>query len=161
MKSKFHSLLALAAVLTSAAVAADRPSAATPAGNASTAKQPKLVAVGVINGTAAVQEFENNVRILQNERDTVVQLQSSMEKEKDSKKKKELQAQLETALARLNQDNATMTKTYGFTITRNYVMDQSATIYLEATDEEAARVEKAQAEQAKSQQNADTKKAKK
>ncbi len=116
-----------------------------PAVSVPTAPPPqKLVRVATLNTVQANREFQANVQLLQRQRQIAVELSSAVEKEKDAAKKKELRAQLEKAVAQLNDNNEKMQKAYGFSLTRNYTLEiEVAHIYLQATDEEAAKVEAA------------------
>lgn len=155
MKTKALSLLALGAVVLASVVSAadDRPKITLPSTQPAQ-KQVKLFKIATINGAQALREFEHNVQVLQAERQAAVDLQNAMNKETDAKKKKDLKAKFDAAAAKLDADNATMSKAYGFSITRNYQMEyESANIYVEVTDEEAAKLE--------AEQNAAAQKAKK
>ena len=56
--------------------------------------------------------------------------------------KQELQGQLDDLMAKLNENNQIMTKTYGFTLLRNYTMVvEKAHIYMYVTEEEAEAYE--------------------
>lgn len=113
-------------------------------------QQQKLVKVATINSADGVREFERNVQILQAQRQGVLELKTQVDKETNAKKKKELQSKLDAAVKKLDENNALMTKNYGFSLARNYTMEiNSATIYMAVTDQEAANIEQAQREQAK------------
>jgi len=115
----------------------------------STDGQQKLVKVASINGAAAVREFQQNVQILQSERQAIVDLKNQLDKETNPKKKRELQARLDAGMKKLEENNTLMAKTYGFSLARNYTMEiDSASIYMAVSDEEAAKVEQAAKEQA-------------
>lgn len=108
------------------------------------APQPKLVRVATLNTVQANQEFQANVQLLQRQRQLAVELSAAAEKEKDAAKKKDLKAQLEKALAQLNDNNDKMQKAYGFSLTRNYTLEiEVAHIYLQVTPEEAVKIEQA------------------
>jgi len=139
MKRNTLTLLALGAVLLTAGFALGQaqtsPAAAAP-------KQQKLFKVATLNGVKANQEFQSNVQLLQAQRQAAIELNAAMEKEKDAKKKKELKAQVDAVVAKLNENNAAMLKTYGFSLTRNYTIEiETANIYMMVTDEEAAKLE--------------------
>ncbi|MBI5690266.1 MAG: hypothetical protein HZC55_09205 [Verrucomicrobia bacterium] len=125
--------------------------AATPA-NAPAEKKQKLVRVSTLNTVEANREFQANVQLLQAQRQAAIELNAALEKEKDATKKKELKTQLDTLMAKLNENNATMVKTYGFSLDRNYTMViERSHIYMLVSDEEAASVEKAEADRAKAE----------
>lgn len=140
---KLPVLIAIAtSLLTGIALAADKPAEAP--------KPQKLVKVASLNTVEANAEFQRNVQIVQAQRQLAVELNSAMEKEKDAKKKADLQKQRDEALAKLNENNAKMAQAYGFSITRNYTMEvEKSHIYMLVSEEEAAQIEKNQAEQAK------------
>lgn len=117
-------------------------------------KQQKLVRVSTLNTIEANREFQSNVQVLQAQRQLAVELNAAVEKEKDAAKKKELKGQLDTLMAKLNENNRTMLKTYGFSLERNYTLVVvRAHIYMFVTDEEAANFEKAEAERLKAEKS--------
>ena len=135
--------------------------AAAPASPA--APQQKLVRVATLNNVQANREFQANVQLLQGQRQAAIELNSAWEKEKDAKKKQELKTQLDTLMAKLNENNQAMVKTYGFSIDRNYALEiEVAHIYMLVSEEEAARIEKAEKAKADAEKaKADPKKAEK
>lgn len=148
MKLHLFSLFSLAASLLGAALALGAQPAAKSAGEAP--KTQKLVRVSTLNTIEANREFQANVQLLQVQRQAAVELNAALEKETDAAKKKEIKTQLDTVLAKLNENNDKMRKTYGFSLDRNYtVVIEKAHVYMFVSDEEAARVEKAEAEAAK------------
>ena len=150
MKRHPLKLLALgAALLTAGYVVGQGQKPAAPA-PANAPKQQKMVKVATLNTVQANQEFQANVQILQAQRQKVIELNAKAEKEKDAKKKKELQKEAEALLAKLNENNQAMSKAYGFSLARNYTMEiEKSNIYMLVSEEEAARIEKAQKEQEK------------
>ncbi len=148
MKLHSFSLLSLAASLLGAALAAAAQPAAP--GAAEAAKSQKLVRVSTLNTIEANREFQANVQLVHAQRQAVVELSAALEKETDAAKKKELKSQFDTVLAKLNENNNKMRQTYGFSLDRNYtVVIERAHVYMFVSEEEAARVEKAEAEAAK------------
>ena len=118
--------------------------AATP-----TPKQQKLLKVCSISTAQGFQEFQANVQVVQTQRQLVIEANTSYEKETNATKKKELKGKLDEMLAKLNENNQTMIKTYGFSLERSYTVSvEKADVYMLVTDEEAAKIEKAQAETA-------------
>ena len=131
--------LAAAAQLTGAEAASK--SAAAPAADT---KQQKLVRVSTLNTIEANREFQTNVQLLQAQRQAVIELNAAHEKETNPSKKKELKSQADAILAKLNENNEKMRKTYGFSIDRNYtVVIETSHVYMFVTDEEAAKIEAA------------------
>jgi uncharacterized FlaG/YvyC family protein len=142
MKTKFLRHLAIPMVLSAAvqlAAADAAPKAAAPE-----AKQQKLVRVSTLSTVEANREFQTNVQLLQAQRQAAIELNAAHEKETDAAKKKDLKSRLDAVLARLNENNDKMRKTYGFSIDRNYtVVIETAHVYMFVTDEEAAKIEAA------------------
>ena len=122
------------------------PGTAADSKSSSTAaeKPKKLVLMATLKGPEAIAEFQKNVQVVQQQRQNLVDLKTSLDKEKDAKKKRELQTQYDALAKKLEENNNLMIKNSGFSLARNYTMDIEANIYLEATDEEAAKVEAAQ-----------------
>jgi hypothetical protein len=146
MKRPSLTLLALsAALLTSGYLLGQGASKNAPAAPAAAAKPMKLVKVAVLPTVQANQEFQKNVQLVQAQRQRVIELDGQVKNEKDAAKKKELQKELDTLLAKLNENNQAMTKVYGFSLTRNYSMEiEKSHIYMFVTEEEAAQIEKEQ-----------------
>ncbi len=120
--------------------------AAQPAAKADAPKAQKLVQVSTLNTIEANREFQANVQLLQAQRQAAVELNTAIEREKDSAKQKELKGRLEALMAKLNENNALMRKTYGFSLDRNYsVVIEKAHVYMFVTEEEAAQLEQAAA----------------
>ena len=75
-----------------------------------------------------------------------MELNTAIEREKDAAKQKELKGRLEALMTKLNENNALMRKTYGFSLDRNYsVVIEKAHVYMFVTEEEAAQLEQAAA----------------
>ena len=108
---------------------------------ATAAAQTSLVKISTIEGKAANDEFTRNVQVLQAERQDIVKLNTATnEAAAGSEARKALQTQLDAAVARLDTDNKTMAKTYGYSILRNYVrIPEVSEIYIVLTEEEMAK----------------------
>ena len=108
---------------------------------ATAATQTSLVKISTIEGKAANDEFTRNVQVLQAERQDIVKLNTATNSAAaGSEARKELQTQLDAAVARLDADNKTMAKTYGYSILRNYVrIPEVSEIYIVLTEEEMAK----------------------
>ena len=152
-KTTLRILLLSASIFTSSLKAADTVSfpgsspAAVPAPAAS--KQQKLLKVCSITTAQGFQEFQANVQFMQNQRQLVIETNTAHEKETNAAKKKDLKTKLDGLLAKLNDDNLKMIKTYGFSLERAYTVTvEKADVYMLVTDEEAAKIEKAQAGEA-------------
>ena len=141
--------LALSAAFLSASVFAAQPKSNAPATPPAAPAQ-KLVRIATLKGVEANREFQGNVQLLQAQRQAAVELNGAIEKETDKKKKEELKKQFDTLLARLNENNDKMQKAYGFSLTRNYTMEiETSHIYMLVTEEEARKIEEAQAAEEK------------
>ncbi len=137
---RFITSMAATAILLAAGVVTGR-AANTPAA-APAPTQQKLYKIATIRGAQEVRDFEHNVQVMQAERKAAIDLKEEVDKEKNSSKKKDLQAKLDAALKKLNEDNQLMSKTYGFSLARNYTVEVEAlNVYLQVTDEEAAKLE--------------------
>ena len=114
---------------------------ATPSASAAASDQNTLVKISTIEGKAANEEFTRNVQVLQNERQEIVKLNTSTnEAAAGSDARKALQTQLDAAVARLDTDNKTMAKTYGYSILRNYVrIPEVSEVYVVLTEDEIAK----------------------
>jgi hypothetical protein len=120
--------------------------AAQPAAKADAPKAQKLVQVSTLNTIEANREFQANVQLLQAQRQAAVELNTAIEREKDAAKQKELKGRLEALMTKLNENNALMRKTYGFSLDRNYsVVIEKAHVYMFVSEEEAAQIEQAAA----------------
>lgn len=121
--------------------------AAQPAARPAEAPKPqKLVRVSTLGTIEANREFQANVQLVQAQRQAAVELNAAIEKEKDPAKRKELKAGLDTLMAKLNENNNLMRKTYGFSLDRNYtVVIEKAHVYMFVSEEEAAKLEQAAA----------------
>ncbi|MFM8335528.1 MAG: hypothetical protein ACKODK_08185 [Opitutaceae bacterium] len=123
MTTRILRLIAVAAGFAAAAqlngAEAAPKSAAAPAADT---KQQKLVRVSTLNTIEANREFQTNVQLLQSQRQAAIEINAAHEKETDPAKKKELKSRLDAVIARLNENNDKMRKTYGFSIDRNYTV---------------------------------------
>ena len=134
-------VLLLSATVLSASLWAAEPAAAP--------KQQKLLKVCTLNTAQANKEFQANVQLVQAQRQLAIEANAAYEKETDAKKKKDLKEKLDALLAKLNENNQKMIKTYGFSLERSYTVSiEKSDVYMLVTDEEAAKIEKAQAEAA-------------
>jgi hypothetical protein len=143
MKRNLLLTLALCATVftTGSAIAADQTKVPIPQVTAEP-KQQRLYKIATLPNAQANREFQSNVQYMQNSRQKVLEAAAAAEKEKDPKKKAELQKQADQLLAQLKDDNEKMQKAYGFSITRNYIMEvEVSNIYMVLTDEEAAKMD--------------------
>ena len=104
------------------------------------AQQTQLVKLSSIEGKAANDEFTRNVQVLQAQRQEIVKLNEATNAALAGKGHDDLQAQLDAAVKRLETDNQTMVKTYGYSILRNYVrIPEKSEIFIVLTPEEIAK----------------------
>ena len=80
-----------------------------------------LVKVATIDGVVANDEFTRNVQVVQAQRQEIVRLNEALQKADAGAARDQAQAQLDAAVKKLEADNQTMSKTYGYSIMRNYV----------------------------------------
>lgn len=148
MKRTTFTLLALGAailVANSSFAADDQPQ--QPAAQAP--KEQKVVKVLTLNNAKAIQEFESNVQLVQAQRLAAEKMNTEMQAEKDVWKKAEMKKKLDDLMKQLNDNNQQMVKHYGFSLTRNYIMQpDSASVYMVVSDEEAAKIDAQQKAQA-------------
>lgn len=110
-------------------------SASNPAQNKSV-----LVKVATIDGVVANDEFTRNVQVVQAERQEIVRLNEALQKADAGAARDQAQAQLDAAVKKLEADNQTMSKTYGYSIMRNYVrVPDVSQILVVLTEEEIAK----------------------
>jgi len=100
-----------------------------------------LVKVATLNGLEANDEFTRNVQVLQAQRQEIVKLNASTnEAAVDSDARKALQTQLDAAVKRLETDNQTMAKSYGYSILRNYVrIPEVSQVFVVLTEDEITK----------------------
>ncbi|WP_145928496.1 hypothetical protein OH491_24805 [Termitidicoccus mucosus] len=100
----------------------------------------KLAFVSAIRSVELNREFQHNVQVLQAQRTGVVELKKRVDEAKPEEKDA-LQKQLDEALKNLDANNTIMTKTYGFSLLRNYVIFFAKTrLYTPLNDEEFAKL---------------------
>ena len=104
-------------------------------------QQSVLVKVAAIDGLDANEEFTRNVQVIQSQRQEIVKLNASTnEAAAGSDERKVLQTELDAAVKRLEMDNQTMAKSYGYSILRNYVrVPEVSQIFVVLTEEEIAK----------------------
>lgn len=100
-----------------------------------------LVKVATLNGLEANDEFTRNVQVLQAQRQEIVKLNASTnEAAADSDARKALQTQLDAAVKKLEADNQTMAKSYGYSILRNYVrIPEVSQVFVVLTEDEITK----------------------
>ena len=102
----------------------------------------RYIRVATINGIDANNEFQRNVDLVQAQRRLAINLNDQIGLATSSETRAALQEQYDQAMAKLNENNRTMLKTYGYSLNRNYVrvIDKSQ-IFMSVSNEEAANVE--------------------
>ena len=99
-----------------------------------------LVKVATIDGVVANDEFTRNVQVVQAQRQEIVRLNEVLQKADAGAARDQAQAQLDAAVKKLEADNQTMSKTYGYSILRNYVrVTDVSQILVVLTEEEIAK----------------------
>ena len=110
-------------------------SASNPAQNKSV-----LVKVATIDGVVANDEFTRNVQVVQAQRQEIVRMNEALQKADAGAARDQAQAKLDAAVKKLEADNQTMSKTYGYSIMRNYVrVPDVSQILVVLTEEEIAK----------------------
>ena len=109
--------------------------------NSPSQQQTVLVKVASIDGLEANEEFTRNVQVIQSQRQEIVKLNASTnEAAAGSEERKALQTQLDAAVQKLETDNQTMAKSYGYSIMRNYVrVPENSQVFVVLTEEEIAK----------------------
>ena len=99
-----------------------------------------LVKVATIDGLVANDEFTRNVQVVQALRQEIARLNEVLQKADAGAARDQAQAQLDAAVKKLEADNQTMSKTYGYSIMRNYVrVPDVSQILVVLTEEEIAK----------------------
>ena len=119
--------------------ASAQPTNSTSASNPSQNKS-VLVKVATIDGVVANDEFTRNVQVIQAQRQEIARLNEVLQKADAGAARDQAQAQLDAAVKKLEVDNQTMSKTYGYSIMRNYVrVPDVSQILVVLTEEEIAK----------------------
>lgn len=150
-----NTILILAACLLAACSPASDPAdrAGTPASSAAASapgpvnypqiieqNDQKLAFVSAIRSVELNREFQHNVQVLQAQRTSFMELKKRVDEAKPEEKDA-LQKQLDEALKKLDENNTIMTKTYGFSLLRNYVILFAKTrLYTPLNDEEFGKL---------------------
>ncbi|MDR2982883.1 MAG: hypothetical protein LBV12_11630 [Puniceicoccales bacterium] len=101
----------------------------------------KLALVSTIKTVEANREFQNNVNVVQNQRNIAVDLKKRIDQAMTPAERQALQQKLDETLKSLDSNNALMAKTYGFSLLRNYVISFIKTrLYTPLSDEEFAKM---------------------
>lgn len=98
----------------------------------------KFLHVSTLKGPM-VQKFDRDVKIIQADREAAIQLKAQADQLEGEEKVKAEEA-FKDADKKLIDDNAVMTKTFGFSLTRNYVAEAlTAVFFVALTQEEVQR----------------------
>ncbi len=98
------------------------------------------IKIATIDTRVANDEFNRNVQVMQARRAEVVRLQEAVQAAATNAEKATLETELQTAMERLNTDNQSMAKAYGYSLLRNYIRSiENSEVYLQLTDEEFAK----------------------
>jgi uncharacterized membrane protein YhiD involved in acid resistance len=101
----------------------------------------KFALVATIKTAATNREFQNNVQIVQQQRNAAAELKRRLDQAFTPGEKDAVQKKLDETLKSLNSNNALMVKTYGFSLLRNYLIRFVKTrLYTPLTDEEFDKV---------------------
>ena len=118
------------------------------------AQPQKFILVSTLNTREANREFDDNVRLVQAQRQRAIELNNALRTAQTEAAKEGLQKELDQVMAKLNENNQKMLQAYGFTLTRNYTrVIETSSIYMLVSDEEADRFEEAQRQQNESSGN--------
>lgn len=150
MNRSLYCFLAFGAALVSGSVLLGQGQPKSPASSpAAQPSQQKMIRVATLNTVEANREFQENVQLLQVQRQAAIDLNAALEREKDAKKKADLKKKFDELMGQLNKNNDAMQKHYGFSLNRNYTMVvEKSHIYMLVSNEEAAAFEKAQKSEA-------------
>lgn len=100
----------------------------------------KLALVATIKTVVANREFQNNVNVVQQQRNAALELKQRLDQAFTAAEKAAVQKKLDETLKSLDSNNALMVKTYGFSLMRKYVLSFVKTrLYTPLTDEEYAK----------------------
>lgn len=104
--------------------------------------QQQLVRVATLNSVQANAEFQRNVQVMQAQRQHIIELNKQLDDAKTSAEKRRIQAEIDEAMKKINEDNQKMVETYGFSLNRNYsLVVERAHIYMFVSPEEAAAIQ--------------------
>ena len=81
----------------------------------------KLVRIATLEGREINEEFQYNMNVINNEKLRIFELQQALQQVPDPIERAKLQATLEQATQRLNENNRKMIEVYGVSANRDYV----------------------------------------
>jgi hypothetical protein len=98
-----------------------------------------MISVCTLNSAKAAQAFQNDVAKIQSQRDLAIQLQVDLDATVTPEDRAYAQGRLDQVVSQLSALNQAMYTAYGFTVTRDYVMQiDKSSLYIWATDSEVA-----------------------
>ncbi|MCR5184378.1 MAG: hypothetical protein K6B46_06765 [Opitutales bacterium] len=104
----------------------------------------KFRLIAKIPGAVENDLFRHNVQIVQAQRDRLVQMNAALAQMQDGEAKSKLEEEIKTATQRLEADNKTMTEKYGFSLTRNYLLQVvESKLYTAVNEEEFLKAQQA------------------
>lgn len=108
----------------------------------------KFAHIATIAGVPENNIFRQNVQLVQNQRQRLVQLKAAIDQAGAAADKTKLEEEFKKSEETLIKNNEEMSKTYGFSLTRNYVMEiEESKLFMAVTEEEFAK-QKAESEKA-------------
>ena len=111
-------------------------------------KKERFAHLATIAGVAENNIFRQNVQLVQTQRQRLVELKKAIDQTKDVDAKKKLEDEFKKSEETLVKNNEEMTKTYGFSLVRNYVMEiEESKLFMSVTEVEFAK-QKAESEKA-------------
>ena len=109
---------------------------------AAQAQQQKFILVSTLNTREANREFDQNVRLVQLQRQRAIELNNAIQTAQTDAARDGLQKELDQVMAKLNENNQKMLQAYGFTLTRSYTrVIETSSIFMQVSDEEAKQFE--------------------
>lgn len=100
-----------------------------------------LLSICTLNTSQAAQVFQRDVSAVQAQRNAAVQLHAAVEAAKTPEDRAYARGKLDQALGQINALNRAMVAAYGFSITRNYVLQiDMSSLYVWSSDGELAGV---------------------
>ena len=124
-------------VLTDEEVADIEKEAAAKGEEAPKSLKAKLLSICTLNTAEAAQAFQKDVANVQAQRDVAIQLNSAMEAAPTPEDKAYAKGRLDQVLGQISLLNQAMVQAYGFSISRNYILQiDKSTLYVWATEDE-------------------------
>jgi len=124
-------------VLTDEEVADIEKEAASKGEEAPKSLKAKLLSICTLNTPEAAQGFQKDVATVQAQRDIAIQLNAAMQAAETAEDKAYAKGRLDQVLGQIGVLNQAMVQAYGFSISRNYIMQiDKSTLYVWATEDE-------------------------